>query len=267
MPPTPLILLPPSEGKAPGGDGPPWTDGSLAHPELDDARAEVATRLARAAKANQQTRATLFGVKGEALAAATAANKSLRTSPTLPAIRRFTGVLYDALSVDTLSARDRRRLDAQVFIFSGLFGVLTPSDAIPDHRLKMSVALPGLGRLSTWWRPRLDAILGEATARRTVWNLLPNEHDAAWSGPAETAHEIGVRFLDDVERKGTRALVTVSHWNKLLKGALVRYVLAHQLREPDGLARFEHPQGYVYRPELTETVGRRTVISLVARRA
>ena len=62
---------------------------------------------------------------------------------------------------------------------------------------------------------------------------------------------ISVRFLDEVERNGRRQLVTVSHWNKLLKGALVRHVVTTQLDDVDGLTAFTHPLGYVYDPALT----------------
>ena len=58
----------------------------------------------------------------------------------------------------------------------------------------------------------------------------------------------------------------VNHWNKLLKGSLVRHVLSTQLRDPEGLAAFTHPEGYVYRPEHTQTVGKEVTVALVARR-
>jgi cytoplasmic iron level regulating protein YaaA (DUF328/UPF0246 family) len=110
-------------------------------------------------------------------------------------------------------------------------------------------------------------VLDEHVDGRIVWDLLPGEHAAAWPSTNAPRHRIAVRFLDDVERDGRRELVTVSHWNKLLKGALVRHVVGRQLRDPDGLADFEHPQGYAYRPDLTTVDGDRTVVSLVARRA
>jgi hypothetical protein len=55
----------------------------------------------------------------------------------------------------------------------------------------------------------------------------------------------------------------VSHWNKLLKGALVRHLLATQLTEPAGLAEFRHPEGDASRPELTVVEDQRVVASLV----
>ena len=75
-----------------------------------------------------------------------------------------------------------------------------------------------------------------------------------------------MRFLDDVERNGERTLVTVSHWNKLLKGALVRHLVEHGVDDPNGLVGFDHPEGYVYDPLLTRVDGSTTEISLVTRR-
>ena len=66
-----------------------------------------------------------------------------------------------------------------MLIVSGLFGVVAPPDPIPHYKLKMSAALPGTGRLSTWWRPRLTAALAEQLRGRVVWDLLPQEHSAA----------------------------------------------------------------------------------------
>jgi cytoplasmic iron level regulating protein YaaA (DUF328/UPF0246 family) len=182
----------------------------------------------------------------------------------MPAIERFSGVLYDALDAPTLSARARRRLDDRVVILSGLFGALGPADPIPDHKLKMSASLPGVGKLSTFWRPHVDAALDASLTGATVWDLLPNEHAAAWSGGRAAARRIVVRFLDDVTRDGQRRLVTVSHWNKLLKGALVRHLVTTGADDAAALANFSHPQGYEYRPELTTVDGTVETVSMVA---
>ena len=272
MSPAPLILLPPSEGKSSGGDGEPWSPGRSAFPELDERRETAATALRRAMRSAEPARRKLLGVKGEALAAATAANRAVSTSPTMPAIERFAGVLYDALDAASLPVRDRRRLGRQVVIFSGVWGASAPGDPLPDHKLKMSAALPRLGKLSTWWRRPLTDALGPLVERRVVWNLLPIEHDAAWDPPEAGSAEPGaparvlsVRFLDETtgRRGADRTFTTVNHWNKLLKGALVRHVLATGADEPDALAAFAHPEGYAYDPSLTEEAKGRTIVSMV----
>lgn len=264
---TPLILIPPSEGKSIGGKGAPWHAlDRRPTAALDDARREVIAALGHAMLGDLSARSKLLGV-GEALTeAATTTNLAIDSAPTLRAIERYDGVLYGALNHRALSQTVRRRLGAQVLIFSGLWGAVAPDDPIPDYKCKMAAGLAPLGKLATWWRPHLAPLLDERTAGRVVWNLLPGEHDAAWRASVQVRTVIRVRFLDDVVRGGRRQLVVVNHWNKLLKGALVRHVLATQLRDPDGLRTFTHPEGYVYRPDLTVVAGNEVTVSLVAPR-
>lgn len=259
MPPSlPLILLPPSEGKAPGGDGPSWRPGSLSI-DLDARRAKAIAALTSAMRGGEAARGALLGVKGRALAAATAADRSVRTSPTRPAIDRYTGVLYEALDHRSLSAAQRRRLDASALIVSGLWGVVAPSDPIPDYKLKMGVSLPRLGKLSTWWRDDLSARIADRAADRRVWNLLPIEHAAAWRAPSGVS-QYTVRFL---ERGPDGALRAVSHWNKFLKGALVRFLVAHPEASPRDLVAWTHPSGFRYRSSLDTEGDGITVLSFV----
>lgn len=256
----PLILLPPSEGKAPGGEGAPWEPGTMAI-DLDAQRTKLVAALRSAMRGSAAARGKLLGVKGDALDAATAANRSLLTSPTAPAIDRYTGVLYGELDAPSLPAGARRRLGRSVLIFSGLWGLVAPGDPIPDYKLKMGTSLGKLGRLATWWRDPLSAALAEEARGRVVWNLLPGEHDAAWR-PEQVSprDQYTVRFL---ERRPDGSLRAVSHWNKLLKGALVRHLLEHPDHGPDELASWQHPLGYRIAPDLTETIGDRTQLSFV----
>jgi cytoplasmic iron level regulating protein YaaA (DUF328/UPF0246 family) len=153
-------------------------------------------------------------------------------------MQRYTGVLYQELAWATLPAAARRRGDDQVRTVSGLWGLVAPRDPIPPYRLKMSASLEGVGRLATWWKPRLAPVLAELTAGRLVWDLLPIEHAAAmdWSGCAPR-QRVTVRFVDAQDR-------TVSHWSKLLKGSLVRWLLTEQPTDPQALEEFRHPLGY-----------------------
>jgi cytoplasmic iron level regulating protein YaaA (DUF328/UPF0246 family) len=165
------------------------------------------------------------------------------------------------LEVDSLTATHRRRLDASVVIVSALWGAVAPSDPIPDYKLKMGASLPRLGKLSTWWRADISASIAERATGRRIWNLLPNEHAAAWDAPEGITH-VSVRFLEPGK---DRQLVAVSHWNKFLKGALVRHLLAHPNTAPDDLADWAHPSGYRYDPSLDVSRGSLKVLSLVRR--
>jgi uncharacterized protein len=254
----PLILLPPSEGKAPGGTGPAWSEGTMAV-DLDDRRRSVMAALVRAMRGSEARRRALLGVKGVALAAATAADRTVAGSPTLPAIERYTGVLYDALDHRTLPAAARRRMDSSVLVLSGLWGLVAPADPIPDYKLKMGASLVGTGRLSTWWRESITTCLAARAAGCRVWDLLPQEHAAA-VGELGGAERVSVSFLEP-DRRGD--LVAVAHWNKLLKGALVRHLLQHPTSGPDDLVDWHHPEGFRMDPALTSIADGRTRIRLV----
>lgn len=259
MPDLPLILIPPSEGKAPGGTGPAWESGTMAV-DLDDRRRQVMAALRSAMRRNEAERRKLLGVKGAALAAATDANRHVGDSPTMPAAERFTGVLYDALDLASLPAAARRRADSSLLVLSAVFGLVAPSDPIPDHKLKMSVSIGRMGKLSTWWRDPISAALADRSTGAGVWNLLPNEHAAAVHVP--DVEQTSVTFLEP-DAKGE--LVAVAHWNKLLKGALVRHLLQHPSTTPDDLVDWEHPEGYRLDPTRTTTEGGRRTIFLVRR--
>lgn len=228
---------------------------------LDVTRGEVLAALAAAMKGSEAERSKLLGVKGKALAVATAANRAARSSPTMPSIERYTGVLYDALDHRSLNAAHRRRLQASVLIFSGLWGAVAPADLIPEYKLKMGASLPRLGKLSTWWRGELSGAIAERAAGRRVWNLLPNEHAAAWQAPGGL-DQWSVRFLD---RLADGSLVAVSHSNKALKGELVRFLAAEPGADVSDLAAWKHPSGYRLAKDLTDVRGGVTILSLVRR--
>lgn len=253
-----LILLPPSEGKAAGGDGTPWKRGSLSL-DLDRERIQVIAALEKAMRTSESARGALLGVKGRALAAATDANRTVKKAKTRPAIERYTGVLYDALDYETLPAAQRRRLDASVVIFSGLWGLVMPRDPIPDYKLKMGAKLPGLGKLSLWWRDAITEELARRAKGRTVWNLLPNEHAAAWE-PSEHLARFTVRFL---EPGPGGKLVAVAHRNKSLKGAFVRFAASNTSVTPKDLRTWKAPGGFRYQPKLDEERGAETILSFV----
>lgn len=229
--------------------------------DLDDRRQVALDALARAMRGGAASRAKLLGVKGVALEAATEANRVAATAPTMPAIQRYTGVLYEALDAPSLRAAPRRRLEECVLILSGLWGAVAPADPIPDYKLKMGATLPRLGTLSTWWRHDLSAQIAQRASGRIVWNLLPNEHAAAWRAP-DGLVQYAAAFL---ERRPDGTLAAVSHRNKTLKGALVRFLLAHPDAGPDDLTGWEHPAGYRFDPTRTEVVRDVTVLRFVQR--
>ena len=215
------LLLPPSEGKSPDGGDPTWSPDSGAYGEaLVTCRETLALALADAGGGCR----ALLSVGGDHLERARQSNRTLLGAPTLPAWRRYTGVVWDHLDPATLTATQRR----SIVVVSGLHGLVRGDDPVPDYRLKMGASLPPIGKLSTWWRPVLTDVLRRATRRRTVVDLLPQEHRAAFT---DTDRERFV-VVDLVERSGAPG----GHAAKAAKGRLARHLLTCGLPLDEALA-------------------------------
>lgn len=192
-----IVLLPPSETKAAGGDGAPVSTASLGFPGLAVARSRALDALDRLVAAGQDD-------STPAKARAAADNAAVRTSPTMPAIERYTGVLYDALGAAALEPAARAWVDAHVVVQSALLGFVRAGDAIPAYKVSEHTRLPG-ERMRDLWQRAGAAIEGFALDLRSkaYAQLAP----VAGAVPVEVVGEHG------------KAL---NHWNKAGKGALVR---------------------------------------------
>lgn len=215
-----LILLPPSETKAaPPDGGAPLDLDSLSFPELTPVRARVLDHLVRVS--GQRNALRLLGVP-PGLAEQVAANTALRSTPCVPVGALYTGVLYDALDLPSLSPVATRRASEQIVVVSALFGALRPSDMVPPYRLAMDAVLPRLGPLAALWRPGLGRALTEAVDGGVVVDCRSSNYAAAWRpSPAVVSRTVAVRVL--VERAGRRSVV--SHMAKQARGHLARLLV------------------------------------------
>jgi cytoplasmic iron level regulating protein YaaA (DUF328/UPF0246 family) len=193
---------------------------------LAQSRAAVVRALRRAKGGNQR----LLGVKGTNLDRARHANRSLVGAPTMPAWRRYTGVVWDHLVPAELTTAQRR----SIIVVSGLHGLIRGDDPTPDYRLKIGANLAPLGLLSTWWRTTLSDTLGTHATRpkRFVVDLLPLEHRAAWVPRGVDGVSVVLR-----ERSGRPG----GHFAKAAKGELARHLLTSTDPPLAALSAWDHP--------------------------
>ena len=215
-----LIVLPPSETKSFGGDHPPLDWDSLSFPELNSVRKQIAADLVAL-----DDPFTVLGISNK-LAAEVEANQQLLTSPTTPAILRYTGVLYDALSADTLPNEALQRLA----IGSALFGVVRAGDLIPHYRLSGGTKLPTRSSsttptLKSRWGGLITEVLSSAD------DLVVDLRSGTYQQLGRLKTAITVR-VESVQPDGTRKVV--SHFNKHYKGELAR-VLALSEQDPTSI--------------------------------
>lgn len=211
------ILLPPSEGKNPGGTGLPLSRRRRRQP-IDDSRELVLQALDELLAGAEPAAARALLLPDSVAATALADNRRIRTAPTLPALDRYAGIVYDGLFLQPLSEAARAVAAREVLIFSGLFGVLRGGDPVPAYRVPAKAALPGLGVLATFWRPRLDTLLPDLLDRGPLIDLRSTDYAAMWQPAArEAARLIGVRVLSP---RPDGSLGVISFASKLAKGRL-----------------------------------------------
>jgi cytoplasmic iron level regulating protein YaaA (DUF328/UPF0246 family) len=209
-----VVLLPPSEGKALGGRA--TTRAGAFDTVLDAPRRAVMAGLTKAVRTNAGA-ARVLGVRGDLLDRARAATFALGdgTAPRLAAADRYTGVVWEHLG--RLTATDRRR----VLVPSAVYGLTTAADPIADYRLKLSVSLPGIGRLDRFWATPVTDLLATRYRGRVIVDLLPTEHAHAvhWDALEPVADVVHVAF---VRADGDGA---AGHAAKAAKGRFARVVL------------------------------------------
>jgi cytoplasmic iron level regulating protein YaaA (DUF328/UPF0246 family) len=143
------------------------------------------------------------------------ANLEITTSGTMPALQRYTGVLYDALGYDELSMDALQRAQNQMFIQSSLFGLLPALEQIPYYRLSAGSSLPGVSLSKLWadghkdvWPRLMGQILDMRSKAYVSLNPIPKDKDSF--------------FVEVLDANSGKAL---NHFNKKAKGAFAKAIL------------------------------------------
>lgn len=232
------ILLPPSETKREGGDGSPLDLESLVLPSLSAHRTAVIDALVELASDEETARRVLK--LSERQSGDIAHNRMLRSAPTMPAIDRYTGVLFDALDARSLSSAARRWLGEHVWIHSAPFGPVGALDQVPMYRLAAGTSVPGLPALRRHWATATSAAVAEAAP--TFVLDLRSEAYAALGPVPDSVPSAYVRVVTEQGR-------ALNHFNKKSKGLLVRAIAEERPRVTSarGFRAWADRRGLVFR--------------------
>ena len=152
-------------------------------------------------------------------------NQDIFNSKCAYAIERYTGVVYEHLNWESLNKSSQDFLDNHIYIFSGLFGMVTPKTLIPDYKLKMNVL-----SLQYHWNPIITESLKDEDL---IIDLLPQVHRKAYT---KGDNVITIDF--QVIKKGKKS--AAGHFGKAVKGQLIRYIAENQITNIDDFSGFEY---------------------------
>jgi cytoplasmic iron level regulating protein YaaA (DUF328/UPF0246 family) len=211
-----LILLPPSETKRDGGGGRALDCANLRFPGLSSLRGELVDAVVSLAS---DEAATITALKlGPKQHGEVARNRVLASSPTMPAIDRYTGVLYDGLDAPSLSDAARAFAGEHLVVHSALLGPVGGLDEVPAYRLSHDSRVPGFVLRRHWAAP-VAAELAATTG------LLLDLRSEGYVGLGPVPVRPGAVFLRVLTEGPDGARRALNHFNKQAKGRFTRALL------------------------------------------
>ena len=205
-----LVLLPPSETKVEGGiPGSRLQLKTLSFPSQLQVRGSLLEQLGELSRDEEKSLRNLkLGPKGRA---EVLRNRQVESSPVMPAIERYTGVLFDALGYGALGVGEKDWVVRNTGVFSALFGLVRSGDLIPAYRLSHDSRLAG-GSLAAQWAVCAPSLWEETS------DFLLDVRSEGYRRLAPIPEGSGVFVA--VVREGSRK--ALGHANKATKGRLVR---------------------------------------------
>ncbi len=203
-------------GGVPGKSGYP----ALSFPALDPIRVALADVLGALCRTDPDAAVRMLKL-GPKSRDEVLHNLQLDSGVLLPAMERFTGVLYAETGAATWPEDSREWSQRHIAVHSALWGLVRAQDAIPAYRLSNDSRLAQRS-MKTWWGDSISHELAQCGAR---WVLDARSEGYRELGPVPDG--VASDYLEVVSRDGGRAL---NHFNKKHKGELVRLLVA---RQPD----------------------------------
>ena len=212
-----MILLPPSEGKTDATGKQRLDFKKLSFPELTKQRQDLVSAVISMANGpTAKTRTTLsisakqdFEIERD---------QKLLTASTGPAWSIYTGVLYDAIEIDSLNAKATSKFESENFVVSALFGLMNVTDLIPAYRLSGDTVVPKVGSLTKFWSESITQAISDQN--EFVIDLRSGIYVKLGPTGKEVADQVVIPRI--MQKMPTGAPKVVSHSNKATKGRLVR---------------------------------------------
>ena len=167
-----------------------------------------------------------------------------------PAIFAFSGQAYRHLRAETLRTENLLYAQAHLFITSFLYGLLRPLDGIVPYRMEQNVRSKSSGDIpmNRFWRGLLtDFLIRETTEKDdgVLVQLSTKEFEQLfdWERVKKSCRVITPYFyVRDTDRS---KLSTQAVWAKSCRGAMVRHILEHQLKDSEALKTFTY-EGFAF---------------------
>jgi len=167
----------------------------------------------------------------------------------LQAALAFKGEVYRGLDAETLGEDAQEYLNQNLFILSGLYGILRPSDRLMLYRLEMGSKLDvkGSKNLYGFWKETLtDFVNSRLKKNEVLLNLASSEYAKALDSKKLKSPKTDVEFLD--YKNGELKPIMV--FFKQARGAMARFCAENNVQKLDEVKLFNE-NGYSFDAKLS----------------
>ena len=163
------------------------------------------------------------------------------------AIYAFNGDVYSGLDPYTLPEEKIDKMQSQIRILSGLYGVLRPLDQIQAYRLEMGtkISIGSNNNLYSFWKNKVtNQLKSELEERELILNLASKEYFSVIDTGLLSNTIISPEFKDFKNGK----LKIISFYAKKARGLMARYLIDENISDLEGIRLFSS-EGYRYSEE------------------
>lgn len=167
-----------------------------------------------------------------------------------PAIYMFNGEVYTGIDSYSIPDSKIEKLQDNLRILSGLYGLLKPLDLIQPYRLEMGVKLSVSGNknLYEFWKHQITESLNkELKDKEVLVNLASKEYFGAIDTKALKVPIITPEFKDYKDGN----LKVIVFYAKKARGMMVRYIIDNNIKNVEDLKGFDY-DGYYYDDKLSK---------------
>ena len=166
-----------------------------------------------------------------------------------PSIFLYSGTAFKGLASNVMSQKEIDYAQNNLYVISGLYGLLKPLDIIHPYRLEMAFKFninKTTDSLYDFWRDEITNYLSNNFKNELIVNLASNEYSKVLD---RKTLEIDVLECQFLENKNGKEKVVANH-AKMARGLLARYIVQNQIKEKAKLLSF-NSNGYCFRGDLS----------------
>jgi uncharacterized protein len=167
----------------------------------------------------------------------------------VPSIYYYDGMAFKGLSAINMNSEDINYAQDNLFVLSGLYGMLRPLDLINFYRLEMALRFKitdEINSLYEFWSIEITNYFNENFPKELIVNLASYEYSKVLNTKHLTGKFITCHFLEI--KNGTGKVV--SSYAKKARGLMANYIIVNKLQSIEGLKLFKL-ENYIFRQDLS----------------